>query len=85
MLLNRYYWWRDQGLAESRSLMSTSPCYLNRMEPLELAFGWGKAVEEALRLILKKQGHASNGTSASDLLADCLAPPLREYKFPMDL
>jgi hypothetical protein len=84
--LNRYYWWRDQGIAEGKSLMaSTSPCYLNRMEPLELAFGWGKALEQALRLILKKKGMTENDALLAELMADCFAPPLREITFPRDL
>ena len=65
--------------------MSTSPCYLNRIEPIELVVGWGKLAEEAIRLALKKRGIESNETLISDMLADCLAPPLREYKLPRDL
>jgi hypothetical protein len=83
-------------------MAAVSPCYLNRMEPLELVFGWGtydftcvaplsvtcapktgKELEQALRLLLIKRGF--NETSVASLLADCLAPPLREIEFPRDL
>jgi hypothetical protein len=81
---NRYYWWRDQGQAEQASLMaSVSPCYLNRMEPVELVLGWGKAAEQALRLMLLKKGY--NETVVTNLVADCFAPPLKEIQFPRDL
>mmetsp|Transcript_23430 Transcript_23430/g.34391 ORF Transcript_23430/g.34391 Transcript_23430/m.34391 type:complete len:824 (-) Transcript_23430:274-2745(-) len=73
-----YYWWRDQGIAENSTYMASSPCYMNRMEPLELAFGWGKAVEEVIRIALEKAG-------VPDTFTTCLAPPLHEYKFPRDL
>lgn len=89
MLFGRYYLWRDQGVAEAQSLMAyASPCYLNRHEPLELAFGYGKAIEEAMRLKLKQLGYDdedSLGSLLAAMFADCLAPPLHEYKFPRDL
>jgi hypothetical protein len=65
--------------------MSASPCYLNRQEPLELVFGWGKVAEELIRLRLKKKGHDAENATAAAMLADCIAPPLREFKFPRDL
>lgn len=84
-MTTRYFLWRDQGIVEQKSLLSSSPCYLNRIEPIELVFGWGKLVEETLRLMLKKRGIEANETMISDMLADCLAPPLHEFKFPRDL
>ncbi|KAJ1441705.1 hypothetical protein B484DRAFT_415090 [Ochromonadaceae sp. CCMP2298] len=52
-----YYLWRDQGIAEGTSVAARySPCYLNRQEPLELALGWGRALEQLLRLALQKRG-----------------------------
>lgn len=77
----RYFWWRDQGIAENKTELASSLCYLNRMEDLELVFGWGKVALEALRIILKKSGDSY----AKQMIADCLAPPLREMKFPRDL
>jgi hypothetical protein len=50
-----YYWWRDQGLAEHGSLQSEhSPCYLNRMDPTEVAVGWGKYTLEVLRAFINR-------------------------------
>ena len=112
-----YYLWRDQGIAEARSLnAAANPCYLNRQEPLELAFGWGKvrthtptsvyavlcesvnchsplflypaqALEQVLRAVLKKRGLPDTDIDPAvvSMLADCLAPPLMEFKFPRDL
>mmetsp|Transcript_32495 Transcript_32495/g.54360 ORF Transcript_32495/g.54360 Transcript_32495/m.54360 type:complete len:919 (+) Transcript_32495:62-2818(+) len=92
-----YYLWRDQGIAEGRSTDAlVNPCYLNRHEPLELAFGWGKAVEQMLRLKLKQTDAFSHMTAGREMderldstiasmLGDCLAPPLREFEFPRDL
>jgi hypothetical protein len=52
-----YYWWRDQGLAEHGSLQSEhSPCYLNRMDPTEVAVGWGKYTLEVLRAFINRYG-----------------------------
>ena len=65
--------------------MSVSPCYLNRQEPLELVFGWGKVAEELIRLRLKKKGFESDNATVAAMLADCMAPPLHEFKFPRDL
>lgn len=73
-------------MAEARSLQAEySPCYLNRMEPLELAIGWGKAVEQVLRIALKKKGKEADDATLAALLADCLAPPLHGMVFPRDL
>lgn len=84
----RYYLWRDQGIAEARSVNAASnPCYLNRQEPLELAFGWGKLLEQVLRVVLKKKGLPDSDIDPAvvSMMADCLAPPVKEFKFPRDL
>lgn len=65
--------------------MSGSPCYLNRMEPLELVVGWGKALEQVIRLALKEKGLQANDTTVAAQIADCFAPPLKEFTFPRDL
>ena len=88
MLRCRYYLWRDQGIAEARTLNAASnPCYLNRQEPLELAFGWGKLLEQVLRAALKRKGLPDSDIDPAviSMMADCLAPPVREFKFPRDL
>lgn len=80
-----YYFWRDQGIVEAKTTMAAySPCYLNREQPIELSLGWMKVVEQMIRLKMKKDAK-NDTTSATSLLADCLAPPLREFKFPRDL
>jgi hypothetical protein len=65
--------------------VATSACYLNREQPIELVVGKGKLVEQAIRLSLKKKGKDANETTVAELIADCLAPPLREFQFPRDL
>ena len=65
---------------ENKSAVAGSACYLNRQEPLELAFGYGKAAEELVRVFL----HSLN-TTDSGILAACVAPPIHEYVFPRDL
>jgi len=75
-----YFWWRDQGRAEGVSLPSRwSFCYLNRMDPSEVAVGVGKnflrAVGTYLPYVLPWSG----------TVTDCLAPPLEEFVFPRDL
>lgn len=67
-------------------LAAHSPCYLNRQEPMELIVGYGKIVEEIIRIILKKRGMDNIGNATMELmLADCFAPPLREIRLPRDL
>lgn len=75
-------------MAEGRTQnAASSPCYLNRQEPLELAFGWGKALEQVLRVLLKKKGLPDSDLDPAvvSMMADCLAPPVHEFKFPRDL
>ena len=76
-----YYWWRDQGRAE-QSLADTrwGACYLNRMDPVEVAFGWGKHSFQSVRVAL-----SAAWPFHRDLLTNCLAPPVSEYQFPRDL
>eukprot|EP00928_Gymnodinium_smaydae_P043028 TRINITY_DN28919_c0_g1_i1.p1 TRINITY_DN28919_c0_g1~~TRINITY_DN28919_c0_g1_i1.p1 ORF type:complete len:1089 (+),score=259.45 TRINITY_DN28919_c0_g1_i1:60-3269(+) len=76
-----YFWWRDQGRAEASSRpASRSPCYLNRMDPTDVALGWGKPVMERLRAVLD-----SMPKLAGLELGDCLAPPPSGFTFPDDL
>lgn len=54
-----FYWWRDQGLAEQGSFQSEhSPCYLNRMDPTEVAVGWGKYTLEVLRAFINRSARS---------------------------
>ena len=79
-----YYWWRDQGLAEQGSLQSEhSPCYLNRMDPTEVAVGWGKYTLEVIRAFINRYTPFSVGSPLE--VVNCLSPPVRGYEFPKDL
>jgi hypothetical protein len=79
-----YFWWRDQGIAESGSMQSAySPCYLNRMDATEVAMGWGKVALEWLRAIVNTYSPFTLGFPLE--LVNCIAPPPREYEFPRDL
>ncbi|CAM9216828.1 unnamed protein product [Chrysoparadoxa australica] len=90
-----YFWWRDHGRAEQFNSLNfsasasgndgrgqgvTGPCYLNRIDPSEMAFGWGKYTLQAVRLLLERVI-----PSISDSFTNCLAPPVDEYEFPRDL
>ena len=77
-----YYWWRDQGLAEERSMEAEySPCYLNRIDSTEVAVGVGKYAFEALRVAVNNFSPHEN----ADLIVNCISPPPKEYEFPEDL
>ncbi len=79
-----YYWWRDQGLTEQGSLQSEhSPCYLNRMDPTEVAVGWGKYTLEVLRAFINRYTLFSVGSPLE--VVNCLSPPAKGYEFPKDL
>ncbi|GAB5034062.1 Hypothetical protein NocV09_01700240 [Nannochloropsis oceanica] len=75
-----YFWWRDQGRAEGVSLASRwSFCYLNRMDPSEVAVGMGKNFLRAIGTYLP------HVLPWSETVTDCLAPPSEEFVFPRDL
>lgn len=75
-----YYWWREQGQAEAGSWAARySFCYLNRMQPTEVALGVGK------NLLYYVRAAATWTLPGAHLWADCLAPPPRELEFPRDL
>ena len=76
-----YYWWRDQGLAESE--VRVTPCYLNRMDASEVAVGWGKYTMEVIRDLLDRYLPFSSAYG-SDVM-NCFVPPSREFVFPAAL
>ena len=79
-----YYWWRDQGLAEEVSPQAQhSPCYLNRMDPSEIAAGWGKATLQFLRNLYNKYSPFRMGYPLE--LINCMSAPSEEFKFPQNL
>lgn len=56
-----------------------SPCYLNRMDPTEVAIGVGKRVLHTIREL------ATSKLPFAKWWADCLAPPREPFVFPRDL
>lgn len=84
-----YFWWRDQGIAEQLAVPPSptskghSVCYLNRMDPTEVAVGWGKYTLELLRILATRYSPFSSSLPLE--LVNCLAAPPREYNFPQDL
>jgi len=79
-----YYWWRDQGLSEEVSPQAQhSPCYLNRMDPSEIAAGWGKSTLQLLRDLYNKYSPFRMGYPLE--LINCMSPPTEEYQFPRNL
>ena len=88
-----YFFWRDQGIAQSvsdegiqKAIDRLSPCYLNRINPVEVSFGYGDD------LLVKIQKHIVTWSKDktflpfnSTLLTDCLAPPAKGFNFPDDL
>ena len=64
--------------------------HLHHITPIfsqELAFGYGKALEQALRILLKNKGLPDKDIDPAvvSMMAECVAPPLREIKLPRDL
>jgi hypothetical protein len=79
-----YYWWRDQGLAETSPFVNPhSPCYLNRMDSTEVAVGWGKSTLEFLRTFINR--YTLFSTLYPLEIFNCLSSPASEYEFPRDL
>ena len=79
-----YYWWRDQGLTEGGSVQSRySPCYLNRMDLVEIGLGWGGQTLQSLRHFINTWSPFRSGYPLE--LINCLAPPYEPYVFPRDL
>jgi hypothetical protein len=67
-----FFWWRDEGKAVDAP---RSPCYLNIINPVDVAKGEGLATDAA-RVIgsLLSEGEGRG----------CLAEPSAEPRFPMD-
>ncbi|MFO0664147.1 MAG: hypothetical protein U0174_09350 [Polyangiaceae bacterium] len=63
-----YFWWRDEGKAVDAP---QSPCYLNVMDPADVALGEG-IVTDLAGAIRRALGGVT----------ECLAPPSREPVFP---
>jgi hypothetical protein len=78
-----FYFWRDYALATERRLPDVlSPCYLNIINPAEVAFGEGGSAALAnLTVILRDAAEALHLA----FLGDCASPPPSEPQYPRDL
>ena len=70
-----YFWWRDEGKAVDAP---ASPCYLNIMNPADIALGEGIASSGAELLRAVTDGGSFSG------LGECAAPPATEPQFPQN-
>eukprot|EP00698_Gefionella_okellyi_P016657 TRINITY_DN4777_c0_g2_i1.p1 TRINITY_DN4777_c0_g2~~TRINITY_DN4777_c0_g2_i1.p1 ORF type:complete len:794 (-),score=167.73 TRINITY_DN4777_c0_g2_i1:1848-4229(-) len=72
-----YYMWRDHDEAMLESTSAISPCYMNIIDPIDVAFGEGVLlnVTEAARRLWEKYQWADFGP-------DCLAAPINEPHYP---
>jgi hypothetical protein len=73
MVHSLYGWWRDEGKAVDAPLF---PCYLNVINPVDVAFGEGMGTDAARFL--------GSALSSSDQRG-CLAEPVSEPMYPQDM
>ncbi len=73
MVHSLYGWWRDEGKAVDAPLF---PCYLNVINPVDVAFGEGMGTD-AVRFL-------GSALSSSDQRG-CLAEPASEPMYPQDM
>ena len=68
-----YFWYRDYEKAVNLDLDTLSPCFMNLMNPIDVAFGEGIGLNltEVAREVLDKLGML-------EFIADCLAAPQTE-------
>jgi hypothetical protein len=71
-----HYWWRDEGKAVDAP---NSPCYMNLMAPVDIAFGEGvwHDVSVVGRAVLED-------VLGLGWAGECLAPPMMEPAYPQD-
>ena len=70
-----FYWWRDEGKAVDHP---QSPCYLNLVNPVDVAMGEGSFADAAALV------HDLNTGGVIGDIGECLAPPSSEPTFPQD-
>lgn len=70
------YWWRDEGKAVD---VPRSPCYLNLVNPAEVAMGEG-GLSDALQTV----HDLFNANSGLGAITECLGAPTSEPQFPQD-
>jgi hypothetical protein len=69
-----HYFWRDEGKAVKAP---ASPCYLNIMEPADIAFGEGFWADSAGVI-----GQVLDALGLGSLVGECLAAPKAEPSYP---
>jgi len=71
-----YYFWRDYSQATNTSLTVRSPCFMNIITPVDIAFGPGKVLNASLEVgyDLEQRGLTS--------LSNCTHHPLQEPVYP---
>lgn len=70
-----YYWWRDEGKAVDAPI---SPCYLNIINPYDVAFGEGIWLDDL------QIAHDVGESMGLGSIAECLSNPATEPTFPPD-
>eukprot|EP01116_Phalansterium_solitarium_P001116 TRINITY_DN1089_c0_g1_i1.p1 TRINITY_DN1089_c0_g1~~TRINITY_DN1089_c0_g1_i1.p1 ORF type:complete len:794 (-),score=338.41 TRINITY_DN1089_c0_g1_i1:273-2654(-) len=72
-----YYFWRDFSKAVADSADVLSPCFMNIINPIDVAFGEGIGlnVSEVARIVLDKLPYGK-------FVGDCLAAPEHEPHYP---
>lgn len=72
-----YYFWRDRAKVSLKDPLSISPCFMNIINPIDVALGQGdlETLLEKLREMADKLGWPA------EFIADCLAAPSKEPVF----
>lgn len=76
-----YYFWRDYDKAVFSSRELLSPCYMNVINPADVAFGEGKLYN----LTLKIREWADENRPGNNFILDCVAAPSSEPTYPLPI
>lgn len=71
-----YYFWRDYSQATNSSISTKSPCFMNIITPIDIAFGPGKLLNISLQLGDWLDSHGLTS------LSNCTAAPSSEPVYP---
>ena len=71
-----YYFWRDYSQATNDTLTTKSPCFMNIITPIQVAFGPGKLLNATLEIGDWLNDHGLNS------LGNCTAAPSSEPVYP---
>jgi len=72
-----YYFWRDYSQATTVDIQTLTPCFMNIITPIDVAFGTGKALNVSIAI-----GNWLNENGLSGL-GECLQAPLTEPVYPL--